>query len=55
VGSTVLTALPEVIRFAHNYRDALYGVILIALVIFRPQGLLVGRVGIRRVGRQVRR
>jgi branched-chain amino acid transport system permease protein len=55
VGSTVLTALPEVIRFAQNYRDALYGVILIALVIFRPQGLLGGRVGIRRVGRQVRR
>ncbi|MEA2589135.1 MAG: branched-chain amino acid transport system permease protein, partial [Actinomycetota bacterium] len=40
VGSTVLTALPEVIRFAQSYRDALYGVILIALVIFRPQGLL---------------
>jgi branched-chain amino acid transport system permease protein len=55
VGSTVLTALPEVIRFAQNYRDALYGVILIALVIFRPQGLLGGRVGIRRVGRLVRR
>ncbi|MEA2503102.1 MAG: branched-chain amino acid transport system permease protein [Actinomycetota bacterium] len=54
VGSTVLTALPEVIRFAQSYRDALYGVILIALVIFRPQGLLGGRVGIRRVGRRVR-
>jgi branched-chain amino acid transport system permease protein len=54
VGSTVLTALPEVIRFAQNYRDALYGVILIALVIFRPQGLLGGRVGIRRVGRRVK-
>ena len=54
VGSTILTALPEVIRFARNYRDALYGVILIALVIFRPQGLLGGRVGIRRVGRRVK-
>ena len=54
VGSTILTALPEVIRFAQNYRDALYGVILIALVIFRPQGLLGGRVGIRRVGRRVK-
>jgi len=54
VGSTILTALPEVIRFAQSYRDALYGVILIALVIFRPQGLLGGRVGIRRVGRRVR-
>jgi len=54
VGSTILTTLPEVIRFAQNYRDALYGVILIALVIFRPQGLLGGRVGIRRVGRRVK-
>jgi branched-chain amino acid transport system permease protein len=54
VGSTVLTVLPEVIRFAQNYRDALYGVILIALVIFRPQGLLGGRVGIRRGGRRVK-
>ena len=54
VGSTILTALPEVIRFAQSYRDVLYGVILIALVIFRPQGLLGGRVGIRRVGRRVK-
>ena len=54
VGSTILTALPEVIRFAQSYRDALFGVILIALVIFRPQGLLGGRVGIRRVGRRVK-
>lgn len=54
VGSTILTALPEVIRFAQSYRDALYGVVLIALVIFRPQGLLGGRVGIRRVGRRVK-
>ncbi len=54
VGSTILTTLPEVIRFAQNYRDALYGAILIALVIFRPQGLLGGRVGIRRVGRRAK-
>jgi len=54
VGSTILTTLPEVIRFAQNYRDALYGAILIALVIFRPQGLLGGRVGIHRVGRRVK-
>lgn len=40
VGSTILTTLPEGIRFAQVYRDALYGAILIALVIFRPQGLL---------------
>jgi branched-chain amino acid transport system permease protein len=55
VGSTILTALPEVIRFAQSYRDALYGAILIALVIFRPQGLLGGRVGVRRLVRLVKR
>lgn len=46
VGSTILTALPEVIRFAKDYRDALYGAILILLVIFRPQGL-IGRTRLR--------
>ena len=45
VGSATLTALPEAIRFARQYRDALYGVILIALVIFRPRGLTGGRSG----------
>jgi branched-chain amino acid transport system permease protein len=54
VGSTALTTLPEVIRFAQSYRDAVYGAILIALVIFRPQGLLGGRVGVRRLLRQGR-
>lgn len=46
VGSTILTALPEVIRFAKDYRDALYGAILILLVICRPQGL-IGRTRLR--------
>jgi len=54
VGSTILTALPDIIRFASSYRDGLYGVILIALVIFRPQGLLGSLVG-RRRGAGVRR
>lgn len=51
VGSTVLSSLPEVIRFAQSYRDAVYGAILIAVVIFRPQGLLGtgGRGGLRRL------
>jgi branched-chain amino acid transport system permease protein len=49
-GSTVLTTMPEVIRFAQSYRDTLYGVILIALVIFRPQGLL-GRTRLRHPAR----
>lgn len=52
LGATVLTALPEAIRFAQNYRDAVYGAILIVLVIFRPTGLLGG--GRRGGGRGVR-
>lgn len=42
VGATVLTALPEVIRLARDYRDVVNGVILILIIIFRPQGLLGG-------------
>jgi branched-chain amino acid transport system permease protein len=45
VGAAVLTALPEVLRFARQYRDTVYGVILIAMVIFRPRGLLGGGPG----------
>ena len=53
-GSTILTALPEVIRFAQRYRDALYGVILIALIIFRPEGLIRRRQGGGPQGRGIR-
>lgn len=42
LGATVLTALPEVIRAAAAYRDVVNGVILILIIIFRPQGLLGG-------------
>lgn len=42
LGSTVLTALPEIVRQAAAYRDVITGVILIAIIIFRPQGILGG-------------
>jgi branched-chain amino acid transport system permease protein len=42
VGAVVLSAIPEAFRFARDYRDVLNGLILIAIVLFRPQGL-VGR------------
>jgi len=45
VGATFLTALPEIIRQASAYRDVVNGVILILVIIFRPQGL-VGRGGL---------
>src|SRR5256885_4974706 len=45
VGAVFLTALPEVIRWASAYRDVVNGVILILVIIFRPQGI-VGRGGL---------
>jgi branched-chain amino acid transport system permease protein len=43
VGATLLTSLPEILRFAKDYRDTINGIILIAVILFRPQGLLGGR------------
>jgi branched-chain amino acid transport system permease protein len=40
IGAAFLTALPEVIRQAKDYRDVVNGVILILVIIFRPQGLI---------------
>ena len=36
----VLVGLPELIRAAAEYRVLLYGLVLLLLVRFRPQGLL---------------
>jgi branched-chain amino acid transport system permease protein len=40
LGSTLLTLLPEALRFASDYRMMIYGLILILMMIFRPQGFL---------------
>jgi branched-chain amino acid transport system permease protein len=45
VGATFLTALPEIVRQFAAYRDVVNGVILILVIIFRPQGI-VGRGGL---------
>jgi len=45
VGAVFLTALPEIIRQTSAYRDVVNGVILILVIIFRPQGI-VGRGGL---------
>ena len=37
----VLTALPEAMRFASEYRLVLYGFIVVVIVLLRPQGLIV--------------
>ena len=40
VGAVVLTLLPEVFRFAADYRMILYGVVVIIVVIVFPRGIV---------------
>lgn len=40
LGSVILTLLPEVLRFATEYREMIYGGILVIMMAFRPQGLI---------------
>jgi branched-chain amino acid transport system permease protein len=40
VGSVALVGLPEIFRIAAEYRILIYGIVLLLLVRFRPQGLL---------------
>ena len=40
VGASVLTLLPEWLRFLKEWRLALYGVAMLAVMIIRPQGLV---------------
>ena len=39
-GATFMTILPEALRFISEYRYMIYGVILIVLMAFRPQGII---------------
>ncbi len=40
VGAFLLKALPEYLRVVGDYRYALYGVILVLMMIFQPQGII---------------
>jgi branched-chain amino acid transport system permease protein len=40
LGAIVLVGLPEVFRIAAEYRILIYGIVLLLLIRFRPQGLL---------------
>ena len=40
VGAFLLTVLPEVLRFAEGYRMLLFGVILLVVIMFAPQGIV---------------
>jgi branched-chain amino acid transport system permease protein len=43
LGATLLTALPEALRFASADRLIIYSALLIVLMIARPQGILGNR------------
>ena len=43
LGATILTALPEVLRFASADRLIIYSLLLVILMIARPQGILGSR------------
>lgn len=40
LGSFILTLLPEVLRFMADYRDIIYGALLVILMAVRPDGIL---------------
>ena len=40
LGAVLLTTLPEALRFANEYRMIAYGLIIVAVVLWRPDGLL---------------
>jgi branched-chain amino acid transport system permease protein len=40
LGAVVLTALPEALRFASEYRLIIYGAIIVAVMLWRPDGVL---------------
>jgi len=40
MGAVLLTALPEMLRFSNQYRLILYGLIIVLVVLLRPNGLL---------------
>ncbi|WP_273321924.1 branched-chain amino acid ABC transporter permease [Vallitalea guaymasensis] len=43
LGSMLLVTFPEVLRFLQEYRFVMYGVILVLMMRFRPQGILGGQ------------
>jgi branched-chain amino acid transport system permease protein len=40
IAAIALTALPELLRAFSNYRMVAYALVLIAMMIFRPKGLM---------------
>jgi branched-chain amino acid transport system permease protein len=44
VGALIISLLPELLRGAENWRYLVFGVLLIVVMIFRPQGIWPHRV-----------
>lgn len=42
IGAFFLSILPEALRFMSDYRQVIYGILLVIMMIFRPNGLLGG-------------
>jgi branched-chain amino acid transport system permease protein len=40
IGATLLTVIPEMLRFSSTYRMVLYGLTLVLVIILRPEGVL---------------
>ena len=43
VGAAVLVILPELLRPLQNYRLLIFGLLLMVMMIFRPEGIVVSR------------
>jgi branched-chain amino acid transport system permease protein len=41
-GTTLLTSLPNLLHFFDEYKDICYGLILVVILVFLPQGVVVG-------------
>jgi branched-chain amino acid transport system permease protein len=51
IGTTVLTVLPEYLRFFKDYDILIYGVILMAIMLLRPEGLYGIKIPVKRLAR----
>jgi len=49
IGTTVLTILPEYLRFFHDFDILIYGVILMAIMMLRPEGLYGIKIPLKRI------
>lgn len=57
VGALLLTLLPELLRSASEYRLMIYGALMVAMMAFRPQGLIseeTVRFWKRKLGRRIK-